>query len=328
MREIRESMDPLMEWKVPMLYPDTPTFLGIPLASSKEDLAGADVVVLGAPFQGAAGVARSYTNNLLTPVNLRKDSIKYSGYLPEYDVDVFDHLRVVDYGDAQVAVRSDTISAIESVKAKIKDVLEAGAVPIVIGGTEVGSSLPLAQALGECSEKGVGCITLDAHGDNMDEHGKEKYCGATWIARMSECEKIDMHNHVHIGMRGPRNFKAQTKWFASKGTRLITSLEVRKKEMDTVIEETVSRVSSNTDSLFYSIDFDVLDIGCAPGLDEPMGISVEELLFLSMALGKERKRKKHQGVSLGWLPTSDKPLHWIAVWTTVYYLAGMVMSTE
>ncbi len=320
----RQSMDPLVKWLVPMLYPDTPTLLGLPLASSKEDLKGADLAIVGAPYQGAPGVTREYSNNLLTPVNIRKDSVKYGSYLPEFDLDPLDELKVVDYGDASVAVRGDIHHTIEAVSSKIKDVLEVGAIPIVIGGTEVGSSLPLVQELNAKSKSGVGCITLDAHGDNMESHGGEKFCGASWINRMSELPKVNMSNHVHLGMRGPRNFKEQVHWYREKGTTLFTSREIKKRGMEDIARETISTVMNNTDKVFMSIDYDVLDIGCAPGLDEPMGISVEDLLTLCLEVGKNGI----DGFSIGWIPTSNKPLHWIAIWTFIYLMAGIAMRIK
>lgn len=324
MDKIRKSMDPLYSWQVPMLYPDTPSFLGVPLAREKEDLEGADVAIIGAPYQGAAGVARVYTTNLLTPVNLRRDSVKYGGYLPEYDLDVFDYLKVVDYGDAPVPVRGGPQAAIELVGEKIRDALQAGVLPVVIGGTEVGSSLPLAIELSKERKGRVGSITLDAHGDNLDSHGGERYCGATWLARMAELENISLDNHSHIGMRGPRNMREQVQWFRERGTELYTSLDIRRKTMEKVVELSLERAEKNTRGFLISVDLDVLDIGCAPVLDEPLGISVAELLHLVMEAGK----RKVLGLSAGWLPSSDRFLHWITVWMIVYLLAGISMAKK
>ena len=53
--KVRKSMDPLFEWNVPMLYPDTPTFLGVPLAQEPADLEGVDVAIIGVPFEGTPG---------------------------------------------------------------------------------------------------------------------------------------------------------------------------------------------------------------------------------------------------------------------------------
>lgn len=317
-------MDPLVAWQVPMLYGDTPTFLALPLARTRDDLKGVDAAIIGVPFEGTPGVARAYSYSLLTPLNLRKDSVKYGGFLPELDLDVFEHLKVVDYGDAPVQVRGDVQAAIESVQNKVAEVLEAGGVPIVLGGTEICASYGLVSALAKVSTRGVGAVTLDAHGDNLDHHLQDRWCGATWIARMAELAKVNMARHAHLGMRGPRNVKEQVAWFRAKGSTLYTARELKAKSMETIAAEIVSLIHRDTDTTFMSVDFDVLDMGCAPGLDEPLGISVGELLHLCLEVGKSGI----SGFALGWMPNAVAPLHWIAVYAILYLLAGMISGRK
>ncbi|MGI6553332.1 MAG: arginase family protein [Bacillota bacterium] len=318
--KVRKSMDPLFEWNVPMLYPDTPTFLGVPLAQEPADLEGVDVAIIGVPFEGTPGVARSYSNSLLTPINLRKDSVKYGGYLPELDLDIFEHLKVVDYGDAPICVRGDVKSSIASVQSKVADVLAAGALPVVLGGTEICAAYGLVSALAEHSKIAVGALTLDAHGDNLEEHLGERWCSATWIARMAELPKVRMDRHVHLGMRGPRNFKEQVVWFREKGTTLYTAREIKDKGITQICHEITERIHRDTDKVFMNIDFDVLDLGCAPGLDEPLGLTVGELLQLTYQVGKSGI----DGFDVGWIPNAVAPLHWITVYAILYLLAGLI----
>jgi arginase family enzyme len=322
--KVRKSMDPLLKWEVPLLYADTPTFLGVPLARTPGDLEGADVALIGAPFEGAPGVARTYSYSLLSPLNLRKDSVKYGGYLPELDLDIFEHLRIVDYGDAAIPVRSEVQAAIASVEKKIEEVLAAGCLPVVIGGTEICASYGLASALSRVSRKGVGVLTLDAHGDNLPDHLGNRWCGATWIARMAELEKVKMACHVHLGMRGPRNMKEQVAWFKEKGTTLYTYREIQTKGLESIAAEILEIIHRETDKTFMSIDFDVLDIGCAPGLDEPLGLSVNDLLKLALEMG----RGGVQGLTLGWIPSPHPALHWIATYTLLYFLAGLILRNK
>ena len=42
----------------PMIDEDVPTFMGLPLATSPEDLKGADVVIIGAPYVAGWGEYR------------------------------------------------------------------------------------------------------------------------------------------------------------------------------------------------------------------------------------------------------------------------------
>lgn len=321
---MRKSMDPVQKWLVPTVYPDTPTFLGVPRAVGPEDLAGADVAIVGVPFETAPGVTRTYAYSLLTPVELRKRSLKYGGYLPELDLDVFDYLRVVDYGDAPICVRGDVEASVAATQGKLRDVLAAGCVPLVFGGTEIVASYALAKSLAECGPGPLGLITLDAHGDNMEEHQGSRWLGACWIARMSELPGVDMGRHVHIGMRGPRNFKEQVTWFRERGTLLITPREIRRLGMEKVIDQTLARACRGSGRVFMSIDFDVLDMGCAPGLDEPLGLSVENLLDLCFQVARHRL----DGLAVGWVPQPDERLHWVVTWVLVYVLAGLAVGRK
>ena len=130
------------EW--PLLAPETPSFMAREIAREPRDLEGADVVVIGAPYVAAsdglyAGVPME--DWIEAPKRVRQQSARYpSGYIQDFDLDVFEHLRMVDYGDADIpaAVMLDqtaenVLAAQAAVEAKVNDALRAGAVPVVIG---------------------------------------------------------------------------------------------------------------------------------------------------------------------------------------------------
>src|SRR5438552_13633803 len=89
------------------IYGGTPTLYGVPLAQHPEDLRGADVAFLGIPWQAPSpqrwlgGVMPNY-DTLLTPSHFRQSSMLHHGYLPELDLDVFERLKLVDYGNVDV----------------------------------------------------------------------------------------------------------------------------------------------------------------------------------------------------------------------------------
>ena len=64
----------------PMLEDDMPTFMGVPHARTAADLAGTDVVIIGAPYVAGskgkyAGVDKSEW--VLAPKRVRQQSIRY-----------------------------------------------------------------------------------------------------------------------------------------------------------------------------------------------------------------------------------------------------------
>jgi arginase family enzyme len=320
--EFREAMDPLMHWDVPRIYPDTPTFLAIPHVTSPEGLAGADVAIVGTPYQGVAPVARTYNNTIMTPIALRQYSVKYGGYLPELDLDVFERLRVVDYGDVKVGMRAAIPEALEQVADRVGEILDAGVVPIVLGGSDILSSLGGAMAVSARASGKIGTLSLDAHGDNLPEHEGERFSGATWVARMLELPHLAPEKHVQVGMRGPRNIAEQVKWFRDAGSRLYTMGEIRKRGVDLVTEEALSTLYEGTDGAYLTVDYDVMDIGCAPGLDEPYGLTVPELLHLMFQVGKRGVR----GFGIGWIPAPEPGLFAIVIYSVLHLLAGMSLQ--
>src|SRR6266571_4542055 len=87
----------------PLIDADMPTFMGQPHAITPKDLEGADVVIIGAPYvaswQEYAGVSKSEW--IAGPKRVRQQSIRYgSGYIQDFDLDVFEHVKLVDFGDA------------------------------------------------------------------------------------------------------------------------------------------------------------------------------------------------------------------------------------
>jgi agmatinase len=115
-----------------------PTLFGAPAAESGTDMGKADVAFMGIPWQapvpdsriGAAGA--SYFGTNLTPQTFRTNSVKYGGYLPERDVDVFAALRFVDYGD--VPIDQDLTATFQNVASAVERVVRSGAIALTCGG--------------------------------------------------------------------------------------------------------------------------------------------------------------------------------------------------
>lgn len=315
----RRAMDPIVPSALPRVYADVPTFLAVPLARKPADLHGADAAVVGAPYQGPPGPGRVYRDSRLTPLRLRQDSLKYGGYLPELDLDLFEHLRLVDYGDAPIPLSADGEMAAELTAQKVGEVLDAGCAAIVIGGTEAAASLGSVQALAGRGGP-LGLLTLDAHGDNLQGDPDPSGKGASWLARALGLPVAEPVRHAHLGLRGPRNIPGQTEWFLRRGTRLYLAQEVLARGMGPCLREIFEGTLSGASAALLSVDLDVLDIGCAPGLDEPLGITVADLLKVC----REAGRAGFRAYVIGWVPSPEPALHWIATWSVLYFLAGMV----
>ena len=195
------------------------------------------------------------------------------------------------------------------------DVL-AGALPVVLGGTEICAAYGLVSALAEHSKIAVGALTLDAHGDNLEEHLGERWCSATWIARMAELPKVRMDRHVHLGMRGPRNFKEQVVWFREKGTTLYTAREIKDKGITQICHEITERIHRDTDKVFM-ISILIKDLGCAPGLMN-LGVNSGRIVQLTYQVVKAAL------MDLLCVDLNAVAFHWITVYAIPYLLAGLI----
>lgn len=325
-------MDKFSKMLVPTIYNDVPTFLGVPLAKRKNNLMNANAAILGVPSQTAQSmVGREIGLNILDSIRLRKASLKYGGFLPELDIDIFDHIRLVDYGDVAsfYPMTSEELPKhFERVEKKIAEILEVGCIPIVIG------AYPyiVTKAINERNNGKIGILHLDAHGDNLEEHENNKWSSACWVARASELKNVGMKNFIQIGMRGPRNSKEQVKWYKKKGATIYTYTDIKKKGIKRVVEEAIKHAQMGTNNLVLNLDFDVLDLGSAPGLDEPLGITTDELLTFVHEVGKS----KITAFNVEWIPTPAWepyhlpawPLYWIATWTILYLLAGLAKQKK
>ena len=146
------------EW--PLLAPETPSFMSRPIARDPADLEGADVVIIGAPYVAASGRhlrGVPMEDWIAAPKRVRQQSARYpSGYIQDFDLDVFEHLRMVDYGDADIpeSVMHDqsaenVLAAQPAVEARVNDALRAGAVPVVIGQNSPCGSFAIAKPCAE-----------------------------------------------------------------------------------------------------------------------------------------------------------------------------------
>ncbi|MDA0952428.1 MAG: arginase family protein, partial [Proteobacteria bacterium] len=202
----------------PLVAPETPSFMRQPVAKTAKDLEGADVVIIGAPYVAAedgkyAGVPME--DWIAAPKRVRQQSARYpGGYIQDFDLDLFEHIRMVDYGDADIppeVMSNQTpeliLKAQAAVEAKCNDAIRAGAVPVVIGQNSPCGSFAIAKACAENTDGMVGCVSLDTHWDagHLDYlTGDPRIAGAaSWKHKMYEfLPNMHPRNLVEIGERG------------------------------------------------------------------------------------------------------------------------------
>jgi agmatinase len=127
-------IDPLERWRA-LGLPDKPdyagllTFAGMPYTQDVAELAGVDVVVIGAPTDD---LVSDRPGTRFAPRAIRAASCPPGPHL-EAQVDGLAELRVVDFGDAPV-IPADPARSHAAIEALVRDAAGAGAIPIVLGG--------------------------------------------------------------------------------------------------------------------------------------------------------------------------------------------------
>ncbi|GBD17141.1 Guanidinobutyrase [bacterium HR26] len=225
------------------------------------DLDGVDVAVIGVPFD--TGVTYRIGARF-GPAAVREMSAMLRAYNPALDVNVYDVLSVVDYGDLPVVP-----GYIEDSYARIEEgllpVLEAGVIPICIGGDH---SISLAELRAVAKKYGpVGFVQFDSHTDTWDEYFGRKYTHGTPFRRAVEEGLIDTARAIQVGMRGSLYGPEDYDQSRALGFEVWPTDDVRRAGIPAVIEAIRRRLGDGP--VFLSFDIDFVDPSFAPGTGTP-----------------------------------------------------------
>jgi agmatinase len=331
--------------EVPMINEDTPTFMRRPFAKSPEDLEGADVVIIGSAYVAGKeeklwGVDRR--DWAASSQRVRQQSARYpSGYIQDFDLDVFEHLNVVDYGDADLDPETfytktyeTVIKAQQAVEEKVNDALNAGAVPILISQNSPCGSYAIAKPIAERTKGHVGVVSLDTHWDieKMDNDTMDpRIAGAaSWKAKMYEFhENMQIKNLVEIGERGMIEDKERVRYFLDNGAHFFPMWKVRQIGIEELCRE-LSYAYDGTQAVYAHFDMDILGgAGPAPGdilgnLAEPIGMTDYEAIRLAHEVGL----RGFNGLSFICIPPGSDVIYRTIVYVIMYMLAGKVLASQ
>ena len=264
---------------------DLPTYVGpvsfmkLPWITDPAELRrrAVDVAIVGAPFDDAVS-HRSGTR-------FGPRAIREAQYTPgsihslQLDVDPFELLTVVDAGDANL-----TPAWIERSHAmiyrKVREVAESGAIPIVLGGDH-SITWPAATAVAEVRRPGsIGIVHFDAHADTASDTYGVLASHGTPMRRLIESGAVKGSNFVQVGLRGYWPPAETFAWMQEHGLRWHLMREIEERGAEPVIADAIAQALDGPDSIYLSIDIDVIDPGMAPGTGtpEPGGMLTREVL--------------------------------------------------
>jgi agmatinase len=267
-------IDPLERWR---RYGEKPDFAGplsyggAPLTQDAALLQGFDVAIVGAPTDD---LVSDRPGARFGPRAIRAASCPPGPEL-ETKVDAFAELRVVDYGDAPV-LPADPVRTHEAIEATVGEVLDAGLVPIVLGGDH-SIAEPDIRA---CARRHgpVGLVHFDTHTDTGTEVFGVELSHGTPMYRLVRDGHVDPRRYVQIGLRGYWPGEKEFAWQAEHGITAFFMHDVRDLGIDEIVRRAVEVVGAGP--VFVTVDVDVLDPAFAPGTGtpEPGGLTSVELL--------------------------------------------------
>jgi agmatinase len=254
------------------------TFGRVPLVLSPEGLEGADVAIVGAPFDEGVSY-RPGTRFGPRAIRTAEDAA-FPTARPnmELGIDPYAELDVVDYGDVDVRA-ADLAHSHRALEASVSEILAAGATPIVLGGDHSLSTPVLAALAARFGADGFSVVHFDTHADTGADEAEAPH-GVPFHRAV-----IDGHlrgeNIVQIGLRGAWPFPEDFRWMREAGFRWHTMGEVIERGIAAVTRDAIAHARSRAPRTYLTVDIDVLDPGHAPGTGtaEPGGLLTRELLW-------------------------------------------------
>ena len=249
------------------------------------DNINADVAVMGAPFDFGS---QFRSGARMGPRGIREASTLFSfghggAYDHEDDITYLpsDSTKIVDIGDADI-IHTDTIKSHENIKFGVKKIIEAKAIPVILGGDH-SINIPCIDAFED--QESIHVIQIDAHLDFVDERHGVRYGHGNPMRRASE--KSYVSGMTQIGIRNVSSTAKEGYIDArAKGSKIFSVRHLREMGIDKILEQ----IPKNK-RYYITIDIDAFDPSIASGTGTPShgGFYYYEILELLDGIIKQGK---------------------------------------
>ncbi len=251
------------------------TFMRLPHVKTTDDV---DFAIIGAPFDTGC----CYKNGArFGPDAIRIASTLMRNYSMNLDVNIFDYLSGIDYGDIDITP-GYILETYKQIEDGMKPILDGDVFPVVMGGDH---SITLAELRAIYKKHGkVALIHFDSHLDTWDQYWGQKYAHGTPFRRACEEGLIDTEHSIQIGIRGSQYGPEDVQGSIDLGFEVLTANELHK----IGIEEGVKRIQNRVKGAkaFLTFDIDFVDPSMAPGTGtiEVGGFTGQETMNLIQGL--------------------------------------------
>lgn len=233
----------------PLFHPPE-TFMGVPAGQPGP---GCQAAILGVPFD--CGTHAFHIGSRDGPTSVRHQSRLLRRFHPTLaDVDVLSLMGVVDCGNVMLTP-GQIDDAMPRIEAAASVILQAGAVPIGIGG-DGSVSLPLMRAAGR-AHPGLVALHVDSHTDAYPYVPGNRYNAATQFTNAAEEGLVDAHSSWHVGVRGFTYCSGVIDHAASLGFRVVSAEDLLRRDFAQTMAEFRDGVGGRP--LYLCWDMDVFD---------------------------------------------------------------------
>jgi agmatinase len=233
------------------------TFARLPYTQS---LDGVDAAIFGVPFDGGTSFRPGAR---FGPQGIRQGSRLLRSYNYTLDVEPFEELSVIDFGDLAIVPTdiSDTYALIDE---QTTALYERGVFPVAMGGDH-SITLPLLRA---CARKHgpVSLVQVDSHPDTWDKLFGKEYGHATVVKRAIEEGLIDPYTSFQIGLRGSLPFRDDFDRTRGYGITVFTIEDLFHQGIHQVARQVLKGVGKK---VYFTFDIDFVDPAYAPGTGTP-----------------------------------------------------------
>ncbi len=252
------------------------TYGRLPYIKTLEDV---DFVIAGIPFD----TLTTYRAGTRFGPKAIREAYGTGNYNVEIGIPVFDYVSGVDYGDFEI-ISGDTGKSFQIIEEETKKILEAGVVPIILGGDHAITFAEL-KAYKEIYGP-VSLIHFDSHTDTWGDENSMSYPNHGNPFRLAvEAGCINPETSIQIGMRGMMTSKKDYDFAHQHKLEQIYAVDVHKLGMAEAARMIRNKVGNTPCMVTFDIDF--IDPMFAPGTGTPVpgGFSSWETLeLLRMAL--------------------------------------------
>jgi len=240
-----------------------------PFGGYSRDFDRARYIVLGFPYDRTSTYR---SGSALAPTAIREASANVETYSLRSNIDIED-VEICDVGDLNVV--DDVLETLRRLELSVRDIHEAGKVPLVIGGEHTLTYGSVRALKGD-----IAVVDFDAHLDFRDEYMGEKLSHTTYMRRLAE--EIGPDRIVEVGTRAVS--KEELEFAKDTGVTFYSVYEVRKQGAAR-ISQLINSKLSKFKTLYITVDLDVLDPAYAPGVGNPEGDGLETFTVIDILEG-------------------------------------------